>query len=85
MSLVPARIIYYGMQIDHILTETHQHLWRSLTTNTAVDIRLARGNNCRASAVGDGVSEEDYAVLLSGMLHGSIVRRGSVGVVRSRR
>ena len=32
----------FGLQVDHILAKTNQHLRRGLSADAAVDVRLAR-------------------------------------------
>ena len=52
-----------GMQVNYILTEAHQHLRRGLPADAAVEVRLAGEIVVELPDVGDGISEEDDAVL----------------------
>ena len=67
---VPGNVVRAGkndhnfrMQIDHVLPETHQHLRRSLSSYAAVDVSLAGEIFVEMPDVGDGISEEDNAIL----------------------
>jgi hypothetical protein len=51
------------MKIDYILAEADQHLRRGLASDAAVDVGLAGKIFVEMPDVGDGVAEEDDAVL----------------------
>jgi hypothetical protein len=51
------------VQLDHILTKAHQHLRSGLPVDAAVDVRLAGKIIRELPIVGDGVAEEDDAIL----------------------
>ena len=54
---------HFGMQIDHILAEADQHLRRGLPADAAVEVGLAGEIVLELPDVGDGIAEEDDAVL----------------------
>ena len=45
------------MQINHVLTEAHEHLRSGLPVDASVDVRLARERVRQLPVVGDGVAE----------------------------
>ncbi len=51
------------MKIDHVLAKADQHLRSSLSSDAAVDVRLAGKVLVNAPQIGDGVAEEDNAIL----------------------
>jgi hypothetical protein len=69
----------FGMKIDHILAEAHQHLRRGLAADAAVDVGLAGKIFVEMPDVGDGVAEEDDAILAGG---GRFERGVGVAVAR---
>ena len=65
----------FGLEVDDVLAEADEHLRSSLSTDAAVDISLAGEIFVELPDVGDGISEEDDAVLIrGGRLEGSIGR-----------
>src|SRR5205807_9160729 len=53
----------FWLQVDDVLAKTHEHLWSRLATDAAIDVGLAGKGFVEVRHVGDGVSEEDYAVV----------------------
>src|SRR5208283_5363713 len=54
---------HLGMQIDYVLAKAHQHLWRGLPIDAAIDVRFARKIVRQLPVVGDGIADEDDAIL----------------------
>ena len=64
---------HFGMQVDYILAEAHQHLRRGLSADAAVEVGLAGEIVFELPDVGDGIAEEDDAVLAGrGRLEGGV-------------
>ena len=64
---------HLGMQVNYILAEAHQHLRRGLPADAAVEVRLAGERVFELPDIGDGISEEDDAVLSGrGRLEGGV-------------
>src|SRR5258706_6604810 len=64
---------HFRMKLDHVLPEANEHLRRRLASDAPVDVRLAGKIFVEMPDVGDGVAEEDYAVLVgSGGLEGGV-------------
>ena len=61
------------MQVNYILAEAHQHLRRGLPADAAVEVGLAGERVFELPDIGDGISEEDDAVLSGrGRLEGGV-------------
>ena len=54
---------HLGMKINHVLAEADEHLRRGLASDAAVEVGLAGKILVEMPDVGDGVAEEDDAVL----------------------
>src|SRR4029077_7413383 len=54
---------HFGMKLNYILAEADEHLRRGLAADAAIDVGLAGKIFVEMPDVGDGVSEEDDAVL----------------------
>ena len=52
------------LQINHVGIHPNQHLWRSLTTDTAIDIGFTRKILIEFPKVRDRVAHEDHAIRL---------------------
>ena len=50
------------LQVDHVLAEPDKHLWRCLSANSAIDVRLAGEVLVQRPAIGNGISKEHHAL-----------------------
>ena len=57
-----------GVEVDDVLTEADEHLWRGLAADAAVEVGLSgeEGAAVAGPGVGDGVAVKDYAVGFGG-------------------
>ena len=57
-----------GLQVDHVGEHADQHLRSGLTADAAVDVRLAGERLIQVPSNGDGISHEDDALGIGGLL-----------------